>query len=58
MRCKATYSNLTRNLNMHLPYARVIVSARDVVVIWTWTPCLYLKNDVAPPLSISKNTSK
>ena len=41
----------TRNLNMSLPYARVIVSTRNIVVIRTWAPCLYLKNDVAHGLS-------
>ena len=50
MRCKTTYSNLS------LTYACVIVSAFDVSIINTWTPCLYLKNDVAHDLSISKNT--
>ena len=41
---------------MHLPYAHAMVSTCDVVVISAWAPCLYLKNDVAHDLSISKNT--
>ena len=41
---------------MNLRYARDIVSARDDVVLCTSAPCLYLKNDVAHGLSISKNT--
>ena len=39
-----------------LPYASVMVSARDAIVIRTWAPCLYLKSDVTHDLSISKNT--
>ena len=46
----------TRNLNMQLPYARAMVSACDVAVIRTWASSLYLKNDVAHDMSISKNT--
>ena len=57
MKCKTTYSNLTRNSNMSLPYARATVSARDAAVLRISAPCLYLKNDVAHGLSISKNTS-
>ena len=41
---------------MSLPYARATVSTRDVVALRTSVPCLYLKNDVAHGLSISKNT--
>ena len=41
---------------MSLPYARVTVSARDAAALCTSAPCLYLKNDVAHGLSISKNT--
>ena len=41
---------------MQLPYALVIVSTLDTVVIRTWVPYLYLKNDVAHDLSILKNT--
>ena len=41
---------------MSLPYARAMVSARNVTVIHTWVSCLYLKNDVAHDLSILKNT--
>ena len=46
----------TRNLNMNLPYARAPVSACDAAVLHTSAPYLYLKNDVAHGLSISKNT--
>ena len=46
----------TRNLNMNLPYARATVSARDAAVLRTSAPSLYLKNDLAHGLSISKNT--
>ena len=41
---------------MNLPYAHATVSAHDVAVLSTSAPCLYLKNDVAHSLSISKNT--
>ena len=41
---------------MNLPYARATVSAHDVAVLRTSAPCLYLKNDVAHGLSISRNT--
>ena len=41
---------------MSLSYARATVSARDVVVLHTSVPCLYLKNYVAHDLNISKNT--
>ena len=41
---------------MSLPYARAIVSARDAAALRTNAPYLYLKNDVAHGLSISKNT--
>ena len=41
---------------MSLPYARATVSARDVAILRASAPCLYLKNDVAHGLSISKNT--
>ena len=41
---------------MSLPYARVTVSARDVVILCTGALCVYLKNDVTHDLSISKNT--
>ena len=41
---------------MSLPYARVTVSAHDATVFHTCAPCLYLKNDVAHSLCISKNT--
>ena len=36
-------------------YARATVSAHDVAVLCTYAYCLYLKNDVAHDLSISKN---
>ena len=41
---------------MNLPYARVTISVCDVAVFYTCAPCLYLKNDVARGLSISKNS--
>ena len=41
---------------MSLPYAHATVSTHDVAVLRTSAPCLYLKNDVAHDLSISKNT--
>jgi len=41
---------------MSLAYARATVFARDVAVLRTSAPYLYLKNDVAHGLSISKNT--
>ena len=41
---------------MSQPYARATVSAGDAAVLCTSAPCLYLKNDVAHSLSISKNT--
>ena len=43
---------------MQLPYARVMVSACDIVVIRTWVPCLYLKNDVAHNLIFLRILSK
>ena len=43
---------------MNLPYASATVSARDAAVLHTSAPCLYLKNDVAHGLSISKNTQE
>ena len=45
----------TRNFNMSLPYARATVSTHDVAVLRTYVSCLYLKNDVAHDLSVSKN---
>ena len=41
---------------MNLPYAYTTISARDAAVLHTSAPCLYLKNNVAHDLSISKNT--
>ena len=41
---------------MNIPYARATVSARDAAVLRIGAFCLYLKNDVAHGLSISKNT--
>ena len=41
---------------MSLPYACATVSARDTFVLRTCAHCLYLKNDVAHGLIISKNT--
>ena len=41
---------------MSLPYARATISARDAAALRTSAPCLYLKNDVAYDISISKNT--
>ena len=39
------FSPEPRNLNMNLPYPHAIASDRDVVVVRTSVPCLYLKND-------------
>ena len=41
---------------MSLPYARATVSTRDTAVIRTCVSCLYLKNDMAHDMNISKNT--
>ena len=41
---------------MSLPYVRAKVSTRDAAILRTSAPCLYLKNEVAHDLSISKNT--
>ena len=42
---------------MQLSYARATVSDHDATVNRTWEPCLYLKNDMAHGLSISKKYS-
>ena len=39
---------------MQLSYARAIVSDHDATVNRTWETCLYLKNNMAHDLSISK----
>ena len=56
VKCKTTYSNLRLEFKYASTHARVMVAACDAVVIRTWVSCLYLKNDVAHDLSISKNT--
>ena len=42
---------------MQLFYARTTVSDHDVAINCTWAPCLYLKNNMAHDLSISKKNS-
>ena len=42
---------------MQLSYARATVSDHDATVNRTWEPCLYLKNNMAHGLSISKKYS-
>ena len=42
---------------MQLSYARATVSDHDPTVNRTWEPCLYLKNNMAHGLSISKKYS-
>ena len=42
---------------MQLSYARAIVSDHDATVNRTWEPYLYLKNNMAHGLSISKKYS-
>ena len=42
---------------MQLSYARATVSDHDATVNRTWEPCLYLKNNMAHDLSISKKYS-
>jgi len=42
---------------MQLSYARATVSSHDALVNRTWAPYLYLKNNMAHGVSISKEYS-